>query len=101
MTTFFTIIALRSFLLAGAHVEVDTQLQVPDDLDAETADLLVRLGNATVASDDANAAPALADMTVTQLKGFAADEGIDLGNAAKKAEIVEAIEMALVERANA
>ncbi len=102
MTGTLIIIAARSFLLAGAHVEADTKLQVPDDLDAATADLLVRLGTATVAADDtAEAAPAIADMTVAQLKAFAETEGIALGEASKKAEIVEAIEKALLERANA
>lgn len=33
----------------------------------------------------------LDNMTVTQLKQFAADNGIDIGSAAKKADIIQAI----------
>lgn len=94
------IIAVRAFLLAGAHVETDTLLTVGEDVDADTAASLVRQGCAADASD-IDAPAALVDMTVAQLKALAEAEAIDLGAATKKAEIVEAIEAALVARANA
>lgn len=94
------IVASRSFLLAGAHVDAGATLTVGDDLDAETAASLVRQGCAQAAPDD-DEAPSLADMTVVQLKGIAADKSIDLGSANKKAEILEVLEKAFTERASA
>lgn len=54
-----------------------------DDFSAEWFDVI---------EDDAP--EALADMTVAELKALAEVEGIDLGDATKKADIVSAIELA-------
>ncbi|MEY4838686.1 MAG: hypothetical protein RLZZ475_2545 [Pseudomonadota bacterium] len=48
--------------------------------------------------EDDDGEPALAKMTVAQLKAYAEAEGIDLGDAEKKADIVSAIELAFEAR---
>lgn len=53
------------------------------------------------ADDDDDAPKELAHMTVAELRALAEAEGIDLGDAAKKADIVAAIELAREEKAGA
>lgn len=61
--------------------------------------LLAQLGNYETAPDaalgdpalDDHAAPALDDMTVGELRAYAAEQGVNLDGATRKAEIVEAI----------
>lgn len=63
----------------------------------DLAAVAVRDGNAEEVSEGeiADEAPALDDMTVDQLKAFAADKQIDLGDATKKADIRAAIDAKL------
>ncbi len=49
-----------------------------------------------VPKPEAPAGPDLNGMTAAELKAFAADNQIDLGEAAKKADMIEKIEAALV-----
>lgn len=97
-----TLIAARAILVSGAHVAAGALLVEGEDVTKDEADRLLADGNCTIFDGEAEAAARiLADMTVAELKALAEAEGIDLGTAGKKAEIVEAIEKARAAAANA
>ncbi|WP_310474090.1 hypothetical protein [Sandarakinorhabdus sp.] len=95
---------LRGTLVNGSHVDEGEIHTVGEDLDLETATFLVRQGCAddiTEQLPEGTETVVIASLTVPQLKEMAAAEGIELGEAAKKAEIVELIEKHLAAKANA
>lgn len=87
------------------NLNFDCRDYAPGDIvqldDEATADQLVALGVVEEGYDDGsadaggNALPGVADMSVAQLKAFAAEQGIDLGTATKKADIGLAVEEAM------
>jgi len=87
------------------NLNFDCRDYAPGDIvqldDEATAEQLIALGvieegDGDGSADDGGAAgPELADMSIAQLKAFAAEQGIDLGTATKKAEIALAIKEAL------
>lgn len=78
----------------GAHMSVH-----PTCLESHEKAGWVRSEDQRPAADDLGLAepagePALADLTVAQLKAIAVERGVDLGDASKKADIVAALELA-------
>jgi hypothetical protein len=83
----------------GAHISVH-----PTCLESHLKLGWARAADQTPGADDLGQAeaagePALADLTVAALKALAAERGVDLGDAAKKADIVAALELAAEEAA--
>lgn len=73
--------------------------QTSPDLDVSEGELKAAkatgwFSKPTVDDDDDDGPKALADHTVAELKALAEAEGIDLGDASKKDDIVAAIELA-------
>lgn len=88
-----TIILLVPALVAGA-IRYPSEGPIPVR-NGKEADNLVDLEMAEIFEDDddldLDAGENLEKMKVEELKGLAAEEGVDLGNATKKAEIIAAI----------
>jgi hypothetical protein len=63
------------------------------DLQKPDAEALIATGDASAVADEPTANP-IDKMTVEELKAYAAEKGIDLGDATKKADIRAAIELA-------
>lgn len=72
-------VAEKEFSCVDAEPEVDA---APEKLEADS---------------DGDASISFGEMTVEELKCFAADNGIDLGKATKKADIISLIEAAMDE----
>lgn len=79
------------------HVDAREILAAAPDIYSETAiDPLDHDGNGEKGGSAPSTESGLAGMTVPQLKALAADRGIDLGEATKKADIIAIIEAAPV-----
>ena len=97
MTKFIT---TRDIRLIGRDVAEGSKISVPADLDSDHAARLINLGYIVAdETDDDESSPSLASLKLDELKALAATEGIELGEASKKAEIVELIEKARAEKA--
>lgn len=70
-------------------------IKVDEVISGELAEVAVREKWAEEVGDEPSEKVDLSDMTVAELEAFAAEKGIDLDGATKKADIRAAIELAL------